>query len=265
MKIYFDNREGRDEPTYITIFCDGEYFGKIKVCENEVNAIVIPKEKKVLRVSTVTFSHPSVEDVYEYDDEDEDEFEDDYKTCFQDYMDKEYIEKLDLPFTKEPQGEREAGVNLYLKYIFDVEIELENIDEDIVFYQATFVPEGAECVLRYNVRKYVSGEQVPIRYVRRESNGMIFKYRLKTVICTGVATVAALPVFKMGLHIYNNPEKFVPFERLGIVMISLGILSLCFATPMFFIGLTGLATSPEKRIKSEYYLDSDGNWSSSEK
>ena len=135
------------------------------------------------------------------------------------------------------------------------------MEEDLVFYQATFVPEGAECVLRYNVRKCMSGEQVPIRYVRREDNETLFKYRLKSVIKFGIAVILSYPLFKLGLYIRWNVK--VPYNG-GLGIAGIGIMCL-FAIPFFLTRLIGLASAPEKKMKSEYYLDSDGNWSSSEK
>ena len=245
MKIYFDNREGRHEDTFITLFCDGECFGRIKVWINNINAVEIPDNTRLLRVRCVTEGHPSIGKRFEN-------------------IEKEVVEDFSLPFVKETLAEKERGVNKYLKFLFDIEIELGNIDEDIVFYQATFIPEGAECILRYNVRKCTSGEQVPVRYVRREDNKEIWKLRIKDIgKFAGVGTLGILLIVLDGNKLKNGHLSYAD-GKAAFAGVLLGGMLLS-GWMLFVVGLIGLASAPEKKMKSEYYLDSDGNWSSSEK
>lgn len=204
-----------------------------------MNLIKIPDGVQLLRISAVAIT-------------------DTYKG-----LEKELIEDIDLCFEKEEI--REFGFkNEKWQYPYDLIIYLDGIKEDIFIYQCTFPQEELSYALGYRARTFLCGKQIKSKYVKRlEKFATGYKWML-TIIAFIICLISII-LFPDGVEKYREAV-----ENCSGTNSASAQCALCFMGVMFFIFTLSDVTKEEgilqeSKLKSEYYLDSDGNWSSSEK
>lgn len=235
MKVYFDNRGGAH--SYTTIFCDDKKYGNVLLDKDTINSVDIPNGVQVLRISAVTDTYKGLE--------------------------RELIKDIDLCFEKE-KIEYVGFMSDEWQYPYDAVLLLNGCNEDIFIYQFTFPQKELDGALGYRARNFADGRQIETKYIKRLEDFGVRGYKILEFIFYSIWCVLGIKFFpnaieslKMaGSHLEGKGALTVLF------MCVLGVfLFICFVYGF----ISGNGYLQESKLKSEYYLDSDGNWSSSEK
>lgn len=238
MKIYFDTRGG--EFAYITIYCDDELFGHILIPSFKIYMVEIPDGVKTLKISSTAkkFKFEGLR----YDE----------------------IQDLELCFEKEPISFCDFGLRQW-QYPYESIISLDGNNRDLLIYQISFPQNELEDALGYRARIMSDGRQLPTTYVKRQKRFYATEIRwaiLLVILGLFAFSWANLPEYIKKV-LFLDEGYFGDRANVGnLIFILIGIIFLpaCLAQILKYRGIL-----KENQLKSEYYLDSDGNWSSSEK
>ena len=237
MKVYFDNRGGTH--SYVTIFCDDELHGRIAVDRDTINLIEIPDDVKVLKVSSVAI-------IYEIEE-----------------LDKRIIENVDLCWEKE-KIEEFGFAKREWQYPYDSIIYLDGSNGDIFIYQCSFPQEELAYALGYRGRMLSDGQQIKTKYVKRLEKFGATRYSVAQFILLSVFCVLGFVFFPDAIESLKLAKSHLEGRW------ALSYIGMCLLGIFYFLVFGGNIMRhdvylQESKLKSEYYLDSDGNWSSSEK
>jgi len=238
MKLYFDTRGGKF--AYITIYCDDELFGHILIPSFKIYMVEIPDGVKTLKISSTAkkFKFEGLR----YDE----------------------IQDLELCFEKEPISFCDFGLRQW-QYPYESIISLDGNNRDLLIYQISFPQNELEDALGYRARVMFDGKQLPTTYVKRQKRFYATEIRWAIVlVILGLFTfsLASLPEL-IKIFLFSN-EGFIA-ERNNAYNMLVNIIIVIFSPACLAQILKYRGILKETQLKSEYYLDSDGNWSSSEK
>ena len=111
------------------------------------------------------------------------------------------------------------------------------------------------------------GSLIQTKYVKRIENFAVTSSRGMALVITGIVGIVGAVLFPIAVESYKDADIMgLHFET------RLAVKNVIFAVGCILVSLLGLVDISEEKkllqeskLKSEYYLDSDGNWSSSEK
>ena len=250
MKIYIDNRsQSGGINSFITVYCDEKQLGRISVEANTINSIEIPSMTKELRISAI-LSWPPIFDKETFFEE----------SPIFDNINKETISDLSFVFKKEKWEFRSYVLDSW-EFPLDIVIDLHEVQDDIVLYFTNYPYQELKDASGYKARGLKNGNIITTKYVKRKSNFHTGVYKLLIFVITMIMVLISyywLPICWEETFHFANPDK-------AHIICVWAIPLFDFALLPFLTGvISGKDILPESKLKSEYYLDSDGNWSSSE-
>ena len=232
MKLYFDTRGGKF--AYITIYCDDELFGHILIPSFKIYMVEIPDGVKTLKISSTAkkFKFEGLR----YDE----------------------IQDLELCFEKEPVSFVDFELRQW-QYPYEAVIQLDGSNKDLLIYQTTFPQNELDGALGFRARILSDGRQMETTYIKRKKSFHVKEFRWFVLLILLLLFVYAIVDFQNAVKKASDGGMYSSADFYMYIMIII-------LNPVLFSATIKYKDMlKESKLKSEYYLDSDGNWSSSEK